>query len=912
MVDISSGDKKINITVSTSGNKASVNATPDTAMYYSNKSREWAISDKIVDNEDYSSKYYANVSKQNAETVKNKITEVNNAVEKGITNIINQENISVDNVNTAGATQVNLAKEQATIATTQAGIATAKTSEVVESGNNAITAITEQETTSKNNIETKGAEQIELIQNEGATQVANVQSTGFYMRDDKLYFINSQGEETEFKSGGSGLEVCDIGMSLYVDETKGKRRYLNGQIVDRNANTEAFFKRLQEITTLYPSLLCTEDEWQAAKTLSAFGQVGKFVFNYADDGETIVSVRLPRVINVQGVFDLQNLGMTVEAGLPNITGTFDNIVDIRTASGAFYKRSVTNSTGGTNTYTVSNAGAGIDAHRSSSIYGNSTTVQPEAIQYPYFIQIATGSETENNIINDIELNNPYSLFDSKYSDHELNNLSWLKSEGQWNAKAAYTSAYDELLKEYNNPDRLATFNKNAFEVVGSPTITDDGVASGLSKNNYFKINEDIREFNKIILKGQYVWNGTNPTTSSFIYQIINDKLNSYLRVYQKADGAISFYINQSGNETYGFGNISILPNIPVLFTIEITHSSARFIVMQNNIIINDIKQDVDIALSDETNKAIIILGSLGNFSDIPIQGSIDLKQFSITVDGQRVFSGANSMVKLNTEDFTDYDFVLNTVNETFRLPLLDGSEDLLGTKYDNLTLLDSGSSYIAPANGWFNISIAASAAGNYLSAMTSTGIKQQSVAQSSGNKLTMLCPIIKGETITLGFNTTGAPEVFRFIYAQGNGSLYYYVGETVQNANLIDAGRIGEQLAGKADIDLANTVPSTAFIQQSVSWGVPDYSAGVSWSTSVNSTWTAPYDCYISTNLDQNSRFCVRKDNSSGVYLNYGYTPSGSTDSNTFPVPKGTKLYVVYLIISGNSNVTIYPLKGAN
>ena len=29
--------------------------------------------------------------------------------------------------------------------------------------------------------------------------------------------------------------------------------------------------------------------------------------------------------------------------------------------------------------------------------------------------------------------------------------------------------------------------------------------------------------------------------------------------------------------------------------------------------------------------------------------------------------------------------------------------------------------------------------------------------------------------------------------------LYYYVGETVQNANLIDAGRIGEQLANKQD-----------------------------------------------------------------------------------------------------------------
>ena len=50
----------------------------------------------------------------------------------------------------------------------------------------------------------------------------------------------------------SGLEVCDIGMALYVDETKGLRRYLNGQIVDINTNTQAFLNRLKEITTLHP------------------------------------------------------------------------------------------------------------------------------------------------------------------------------------------------------------------------------------------------------------------------------------------------------------------------------------------------------------------------------------------------------------------------------------------------------------------------------------------------------------------------------------------------------------------------------------------------------------------------------------------------------------------------------------
>ena len=416
MVDISSQNNKLNVTVSSSGNTANTKVTPDYAQYYSEKSKEWAISNRIVDNIDYSSKHYANESKKQADISIAKATEVVESGNTAVSNIENARDNAITNVNTAGATQVALATEQATIATN-------KTSEVIASGNNAlsnidtaknnaITSITNQETTSKTSLIDEGATQIGLIQNEGATQVANVQSTGFYMRDDKLYYINSQGEETEFK------------------------------------------------------------------------------------------------------------------------------------------------------------------------------------------------------LDDIELNNPYSLFDSKYSDHELNNLSWLKSEGQWNAKAVYPTAYDKLLKVYNGTETVA----------------------GLS-------------------------------------------------------------------------------------------------------------------------------------------------------------------VKLSTETYTDYDFVLNTADETFRLPLLDGSEDLPSDRYDDLELLASDSTYNAPANGWFYLS--SGSVTNTL--LTKIGLYGSTVIGANGFPNQNTLQVKKGAVVTATYGTTASTGI-RFIYAQGNGSLYYYVGETVQNANLIDAGRIGEQLANKADI----------------------------------------------------------------------------------------------------------------
>ena len=262
----------------------------------------------------------------------------------------------------------------------------------------------------------------------------------------------------DVKLGKGGIELCDIGMALYVDETKGLRRYLNGQIVDINTNTQAFLNRLLQIQTTNPELFTTESNWQAEALLNIDGCVYKFVLNYASDGETVVSVRLPKYpnyveINAGGTLPVVGNGMTL--GLTQ----GDNIYSGATSVANGDNFGARNSAYGTSVGTVNTSGnfpkaATIGITKDPTKSGIQTTLKQTKLKMRYFIQIATGSETENNIINDIELNNPYSLFDSKYSDHELNNLSWLKSEGQWNAKTAYPTAYDKLLKVYNGTETV--------------------------------------------------------------------------------------------------------------------------------------------------------------------------------------------------------------------------------------------------------------------------------------------------------------------------------------------------------------------------------------------------------------------------------------------------------------------------
>lgn len=71
MVDVNTQNKTISVNVSSSGVSSNVNASGDTTMYYSNKAKEWAISNRIVDGVDYSSKHYAGIAKESAENAQN-------------------------------------------------------------------------------------------------------------------------------------------------------------------------------------------------------------------------------------------------------------------------------------------------------------------------------------------------------------------------------------------------------------------------------------------------------------------------------------------------------------------------------------------------------------------------------------------------------------------------------------------------------------------------------------------------------------------------------------------------------------------------------------------------------------------------------------------------------------------------
>lgn len=614
----------------------------------------------------------ANLSKEQSDIASDKLNAINQKMEE-----------FSDNYNFATNDIQN--KHSDAILDIQNNLQTAEDT-IIADRTEAIQAITKNKNNAISDITTAGAE-----------QVSNIKKTGFYMQDDKLYYIDSNGETKEFKSGSSGLELCDIGTALYIDETKGLRRRLNGQIVDINTNTQGFLTRLKQITTLYPSLLCTEEEWQAIKSASKLGQCGKFVFNYS--GAEIVSVRIPSVVNINGLADMANAGLIKDESLPNIAGTVGNIAFVNRVmnfTGCFYQNVSHGYTGAGSQYQGQTSGiveVGTNASLSSSTYQDNAHVQQEAIQYPYFIQIATGQETENNIVNDIELNNPYSLFDHKYSDHELNNLSWLKSEAQWNAKTVYTDAYDKLFKVYNGTEIIEGLSVK----LSTETYTDYDFVLNTSDETFRLPLKTKLASGKAIVGNGMTLGLTNGTQTGGLAGYSNGSTNA----------------NIAYEDTYG--------------------------VTVGN-----------------TTTGTSITGSLGVTTD-PTKSGIETSDSGLYL----YYYIGETVQNANLID-------AGRINEQLSgLVEVGGSLGMPSNKYVNLTLGASGDSYTAPANGWLCLRTVKSTAG-FTAFASSSGLGVESRTAINGTACTLYIPCKKGDTIGCLYDGVNTEIDFKFIYAVGD------------------------------------------------------------------------------------------------------------------------------------------------
>lgn len=121
----------------------------------------------------------------------------------------------------------------------------------------------------------------------------------------------------------------------------------------------------------------------------------------------------------------------------------------------------------------------------------------------------------------------------------------------------------------------------------------------------------------------------------------------------------------------------------------------------------------------------------------------------------------------------------------------------------------------------------------------------------------------------------------------------------------IDVNKVYEDLNLKANKDLSDVESvASSFKEASVGWGIPDYSAGISFSTK---TYTTPSDgfifCGVSGNGSQSTTI-----NGNQVAITYNTGVSCSYPQLCLPVSKGD----VFKTNAGLNWARFYPLKGVN
>lgn len=196
-----------------------------------------------------------------------------------------------------------------------------------------------------------------------------------------------------------------------VPLTDANLHLLDGALLSGSGAYADYVTMMGELYTADPTATCWTDEatWQASVT--TYGECGKFVYDSVNN-----TLRLPKLSSfIQATTIANELGTLVEAGAPNIIadsnyasnyGLLDNGQAGATPTGAFKF--------GVQTANRLSLQSGLGAHLSfdaslsNPIYGNSSTIQPQAIKYYFYIVVGTVSKTDiqidiDNVMADLAL-----------------------------------------------------------------------------------------------------------------------------------------------------------------------------------------------------------------------------------------------------------------------------------------------------------------------------------------------------------------------------------------------------------------------------------------------------------------------------------------------------------------------------
>lgn len=234
------------------------------------------------------------------------------------------------------------------------------------------------------------------------------------------------------------------------------------------------------------------------------------------------------------------------------------------------------------------------------------------------------------------------------------------SKGLESGEVSSNSAIYPWVEELSH----STFDRSKFTVVGSPNITADGIASGFSSSNY--LHTIIIDYSKpweIKFRAKFNSNYSNAGNAVLNFFGHNDypnslnieRINSLIPVID-----VGFTITE-GASSRDFNLRSVGIEYDTYYDVVVGWTGAEY-YLKHKLVSDNIYTEATPYVSSSHIIGSTLISSNPSLRTLDIgmtdynhyfNGSIDLKQFSITVDGVEVFSGNKTGIDtIKPDDYT--------------------------------------------------------------------------------------------------------------------------------------------------------------------------------------------------------------------------------------------------------------------
>jgi len=472
----------------------------------------------------------------------------------------------------------------------------------------------------------------------------------------------------------------------------------------------------------------------------------------------------------------------------------------------------------------------------------------------------------------------WSLFDFKWTDYTLNDMSWLRSDTfSWHDGEVYSHAYNHLTADLTSATAETVFyDYNNCKPIGT-LVNNNGVISNFNNTNYLvtptvNFSDNTWEY---VIKFK-----TNPDYS--VGQIIihpnikNGSVKNNIAVWITTAGKLSMHASSNGSSwnifTDKLGTTVLAPNTVYYVKYEFTGSEYKMSLssdgstwnLENSIsstakVFNN--QDVVYgAFPDNTGRyvtSIDLNASQYKIGDITYKFSSLITQYTTTDGHIIVLPNQESKVEeIYQKNGVAWYYIVDTTNKRFKLPRINSSRErliqIVRAKGNGITLgvTNDDANFALGVNG-----------GNY-SAITPRADKYGYVAGSAygagqGSPGTRSIGITRDSTKS-GIISDMSESTSSY---KGHKYLYFYVGQFNQSAAEQTAGINAELFNNKMDRDMANAPSNIDYV---VEWKMP---------TEQDRTW---YRKYKSGWLEQGG---------------YAVSTAGANQIFVFPKPFQTTCY---------------------